>query len=59
MKLKVEHVPLSAVDRLISYSVLRLSLRNPGGSSVGLKSFLASQTQDLVSDGCKILLEMR
>lgn len=58
VKFQVEDIPLSAVDGLVSNSVFGFFVGDPGWTSVRLKSFLAPQIHQLISDIFVTLFKM-
>ena len=58
VQLKVEDVPLPAVDGFVADAVLGLAFGDPRRPSVRLEAFLRSQGEQLVSDLLVVVLEV-
>jgi hypothetical protein len=58
VQLQVEDVPHPAVNRLVSNTVLRLTLGNPGRTAVRLESLLTPKRQQLISNLQVVVFEV-
>ena len=57
VKFKIEDIPCSTIHWLMTNSVFCLSIRYPRWPSIGLKSFLTSQCQKLISNFFEVFLK--
>ena len=58
VELEVKDVPVSSIIRRVPDSIFSFDVGDPGGTSVGLKSFLLFECEDLISDLFVVLFKV-